>query len=740
MTTYNQFSSAILPGNYALTKSMELTKIHSSGTLWYTKKFLVLYYYVFLSNDIMTHEYVDKVTEFFDRYINSLPAEVQAEASSFFYPENPAVNFHSTDFRTFSSFASENDFENQAARTEYYQKAKKMYFAILMGSGGQTGVKKALKEAVSQPGFVYSESNIRNAIMDGVISVCKEQIVNGAHLIDNSVKYIISQQCIDEIFATSTRKALTEQRIREIINSYDNHRYAFNPIENDMIAFIRNERQILYYYGYFHSKTAGATDFEFSSLTPIGEFALKANYYEFLAIWEHQKLKMISQPATADINNIVTCRNNANKFGISFSPYTDMLGHILRQGTLSLDQYKYLVSRKKHNISEEEWILIENDAVGHIDSIRDFLVSCNRSRDIQDEDGRKELLKYALGLRSDLPQDKGTNEYGVISLRRVCACTDCTGLERIYHIYFKLQTYKSTKYRDLFISCEEDLRSRYISGLNGIDQAVAPHVKINWDLYIIRPDEFILLSTMASIAARVAGVTLLDTDISATVDIILPELNLKFSSLLKSMGYRSDSAKRLVLRKVLTALNSDDYSMFINNHAVDRQQVLASYRSTNTADLRARIAEISVRETSDNQENRVRNTNLISLLKSYYLSMYSYNNTLRCECCGEETFITDSGEPYVEFHHLIPFSIANGPDHYLNLFALCPNCHRKIHFLNLAGKQQIYANLSANNYMQIGFVERLQNLKAAMILRSYHLEYLLAENAITLEEYGRIAA
>lgn len=85
----------------------------------------------------MTHEYVDKVTEFFDRYINSLPAEVQAEASSFFYPENPAVNFHSTDFRTFSSFASENDFENHAARTEYYQKAKKMYFAILMGSGGK---------------------------------------------------------------------------------------------------------------------------------------------------------------------------------------------------------------------------------------------------------------------------------------------------------------------------------------------------------------------------------------------------------------------------------------------------------------------------------------------------------------------------------------------------------------------------------------------------------------------------
>ena len=142
MATYEQFYSTILPGNYALTKSMELTKVQSSGTLWYTKKFLVLYYYVFLSNDIMTHEYVGRVTEYFDGYINSLPEEVQEEARSFFYPDNPAVNFHSADFRTFASFASVNNFENQAARTEYFQKAKKMYFSILMGSGGQTGVKK----------------------------------------------------------------------------------------------------------------------------------------------------------------------------------------------------------------------------------------------------------------------------------------------------------------------------------------------------------------------------------------------------------------------------------------------------------------------------------------------------------------------------------------------------------------------------------------------------------------------
>lgn len=69
MATYQDFKNSLLPGNYALTKSMELTKIQSSGTLWYTKKFLVLYYYVFLSNDIRTREYIDKVIRHFDRYI-----------------------------------------------------------------------------------------------------------------------------------------------------------------------------------------------------------------------------------------------------------------------------------------------------------------------------------------------------------------------------------------------------------------------------------------------------------------------------------------------------------------------------------------------------------------------------------------------------------------------------------------------------------------------------------------------
>ena len=130
----------------------------------------------------------------------------------------------------------------------------------------------------------------------------------------------------------------------------------------------------------------------------------------------------------------------------------------------------------------------------------------------------------------------------------------------------------------------------------------------------------------------------------------------------------------------------------------------------------------------------------MNLLKSYYMRACAENGTLRCECCGEEAFITAAGEPYVEFHHLIPFGIAYGPDHYLNLFALCPNCHRRLHFQAPADKHGLYSALSGGNYLRRSFAERLRALCAQNLLRSYHLEFLLADGAITAVEYDSIAA
>ena len=54
-----------------------------------------------------------------------------------------------------------------------------------------------------------------------------------------------------------------------------------------------------------------------------------------------------------------------------------------------------------------------------------------------------------------------------------------------------------------------------------------------------------------------------------------------------------------------------------------------------------------------------------------------------CELCEEKApFINSKGEPYLEVHHIVWLS-NGGEDTIENTAALCPNCHRKMHILNL---------------------------------------------------------
>ncbi len=51
-----------------------------------------------------------------------------------------------------------------------------------------------------------------------------------------------------------------------------------------------------------------------------------------------------------------------------------------------------------------------------------------------------------------------------------------------------------------------------------------------------------------------------------------------------------------------------------------------------------------------------------------------------CEACEEPApFVTDKGEPYLEVHHIHRLA-DGGPDIPSNVAALCPNCHREIHY------------------------------------------------------------
>ncbi len=54
-----------------------------------------------------------------------------------------------------------------------------------------------------------------------------------------------------------------------------------------------------------------------------------------------------------------------------------------------------------------------------------------------------------------------------------------------------------------------------------------------------------------------------------------------------------------------------------------------------------------------------------------------------CQLCGQKApFSNREGSPYLECHH-IEWISDGGSDAIENTVALCPNCHRKMHVLNL---------------------------------------------------------
>lgn len=132
---------------------------------------------------------------------------------------------------------------------------------------------------------------------------------------------------------------------------------------------------------------------------------------------------------------------------------------------------------------------------------------------------------------------------------------------------------------------------------------------------------------------------------------------------------------------------------------------------------------------------------MINLIKALYNSIYSDEKKLiRCECCGETTFLTIKDEAYLEYHHLLPFNIVDGPDHYINIYGVCPDCHRRIHYGKEESKEEIYKNLDENNHLNKTILERFKFLYNKKILKSYQLEYALAEHIINELQYNKILA
>lgn len=75
------------------------------------------------------------------------------------------------------------------------------------------------------------------------------------------------------------------------------------------------------------------------------------------------------------------------------------------------------------------------------------------------------------------------------------------------------------------------------------------------------------------------------------------------------------------------------------------------------------------------------NINTTAYLRDPFVKAWVLSNAEgKCEACQlPAPFHRTDGTPYLEVHHLIPLS-EGGSDTISNTLAVCPNCHRKLHF------------------------------------------------------------
>lgn len=80
----------------------------------------------------------------------------------------------------------------------------------------------------------------------------------------------------------------------------------------------------------------------------------------------------------------------------------------------------------------------------------------------------------------------------------------------------------------------------------------------------------------------------------------------------------------------------------------------------------------------------VRNVNTITYDRDPYVSEYAKRRAKgKCQLCEcPAPFQNKQGDPYLETHHIV-WLARGGEDTIYNTVALCPNCHKKMHILDL---------------------------------------------------------
>lgn len=628
----------IIPGNYFLTKSMDWAtkrfppiKNLEIGDYWYLKKFLVYYNYLFSNNNnLETIEIFEEISENFSNFISQLDNNEKKIAENyFFYRDIRNID----NIISWKEFYDVNKQPNEKKELySYKNKARKIYWMYLMGIGGQSGEKKRILHEWIPSGVKYHE------IGDKLINECK----------------------------------LPPSKVSGILN--------------DVSAPLRNVRQICFYYGILYRRDNNKI--EEYSLTTVGQMLVEASLSEIAIVMEHQKLRMISQPPNAKIDNVTNIKNYKNFF-IELNPYLKILKTFKENETITFDRYQYVIARNVPTNS-------------NTNEMKQFVEQFSRKADKKPEDFRKEMKKYIHGLSLITNVSINYNNKG------------WKANEHIKEYYQYVKFYKKIKKKMLqkeIKKYKSILLKNYKIGKN-----VENYRQLkSWYIYISKFDKSLLYTLLIY---NWSGKT-------KEFSKIIKYLNLDINFIRESVEQKNNGSFGLSIYKAYS-------KKFIE--LVDEEQeydfVRFNIQSVDT------LIETSNKKFNILESKKRKHINII---KSFYIQ----ENVDKCDACGKETFITKNNIPYLEYHHLVPLS-QEGTDHILNIFGICPMCHRKFHFCEDASRKDLYKGLNQNDTLvkidknKFSLFNRYNYLYKNGQINLLGLEFLVDEGVFSNEDLEEI--
>lgn len=641
----NDFFSSYIPNNHWLSKSMELAKVNNCGTYWYVKKMLVYYYYIFIRGKIGLKE-IDEIINNFNSYINSLDKTSKKDAEAFFYE---------IDIRKKESIITLTEMLSATGFIEDSEilAAKKYYFSYIMNFPPQTEIKGLILQ------YVLEERNYFKGIKKAKAFLCSKGITDD-----------------DD----------------------------FNGLANDVHAFLRNHRQVLLLYGVLNSSPYND---EKCSPTTMGLLMFNANFNELILLMEVQKLKQVSRnplvyyaegfnrPRDRKFKLEADYSTLLNHFNIRRHPYLFYLKFLCENGEITLEQYRYFISRTTDNDNDDEAIKMFGVS---IDEIKNNIISKdkayiipgsnNSGEPIPSEDFSKENKKYYSGLAS-FPKDHNSSIFATAKLvnKTTVAVTNEEKARKLLLMYIDLTMYLDDKYDLLYKKVVKEQKEKYKAQTQHrkFDKKSAGHIAVleEWVNYY------------NSVGENNEIIRRLFIDLIIILGISSDDVYRNFPNLLR-ICFRITNSNNL-----MRELNSAKDYVYLEPPVIPGKITID-------------MLENESKKYEDIFNNfslpRSRNTRLIGMYKSWLKQNSS--GVMKCECCGQQY---NSGH----VHHIIPFNedSALGPDHYENLVYVCSNCHDTFHHPHKSDDiTKFIDGINKNNILKKRINERIKDLEEKKVL------------------------